>query len=287
MRTWIAITGLALGMIGSADTRAQLADTTQWDFHGRVVSIYNFAPHRATLQQQKAKAAEMDTFWKDVKADPAVMLPLLRAELKDPASPRFFKQDGSALLLSMSHAPDDELAVAGALPQVDLADVTASAYFDMVHRLSIDGVDVTQAALHVLDSPDFKAKSLSRPMAMVFMLLPLEETKWVDAIVDQFTKAKKDETKITLLTVLFFAQMPQADAVISSTAHDGSQSQKVQAEAQRWVQTAADARKAKYKIKGKEDEIRAARRESAKTVSDRSLDEISMLTGRLVQLRKK
>lgn len=284
-------TGCMLAMLAGIGARAQMAATTAWDFHGRVTSVYNFAPHAISGAQQKAKATEMDAFWKDVKADPAAMLPMLRTELKDPGAPKFFRYDGSALLLNMSHSPDDEQLIADVLPGTDLADVAPAAYFQMVHKLAVDGTDVTQAALHVLDDPKFEvvmpqhAMTLKRPMALVFLLLPMPEGKWADALVTEFNKAKKDETKTTLLTAMFFAQMPQTDGAIADAAK-GGQSAAVQAEARRWMQTMASARKTKYPVKGKEPEIREARRLRAAAVSDEALDDISAMTGRLVQVRK-
>lgn len=283
--------GWMLACLVAGTAQGQVTDATQRDFHTRVVNVYNFSPHLVTPAQQKAKGSEMDSFWKDVKADPAAMLPMLRVELKNSATPRFFRYDGASLLLSMSHSPDDEQLVADSLPSTDLADVTPLAYFNMVHRLAVDGADVTQAAMHLLDDPKFTVTftqqnmTLKRPMALVFLLLPLPEDKWADALVTEFNKAKKDETKTTLLTAMFFAQMPQTDAVIAQAAQ-GGQSAAVQSEAQRWVNTAANARQTKYQIKGKEPEIRGARRQRATEVSDAALSDISAMTGRLVQLRK-
>ncbi|WP_263408650.1 HAP2/GCS1 family protein [Terriglobus tenax] len=284
-------TAWMLACLISGAARGQGTEATQGDFHGRVASVYNFSPHMISPSQQKEKAAQMDAFWKDVKADPAGMLPQLRAELKNPQTPRFFKYDGSALLLSMSHSPDDEKLIADTLPATDLADVVPLAYFNMVHKLSVDGMDATQAALHLLDDGNFQvvlpqhAMTLKRPMALVFLLLPMPEENWADALVTEFNKAKKDETKTTLLTAMFFAQTPQTDAVIAGAAQ-GGQSTAVQAEARRWLQTIADARQTKYKVKGKEPEIREARRAAAATVSDEALSDISAMTGRLVQVRK-
>ena len=61
--------GWMLACLIAGPALGQVTDATQRDFHTRVTNVYNFSPHLVTPTQQKEKASEMDSFWKDVKAD--------------------------------------------------------------------------------------------------------------------------------------------------------------------------------------------------------------------------
>jgi hypothetical protein len=141
---------------------------TQAEMHARVVSLYNFSPSKVTDAIRTSKSKEMDDFWKEVTEHKDADLPFLRKELENPANPPFFFDDGSNLLLSLSQKREDQELVAASIAKADLKDVQPLHYLYEVHALALKGINVTPAALHMLDDPKFQV-----------FLPELERTSWI------------------------------------------------------------------------------------------------------------
>jgi hypothetical protein len=265
--------------------------STQAEMHKRVVGLYSFSPHKVTDAERKTKSAEMDAFWDEVKAHQASELPMLRIELKDASNPAFFMQDGSALLLSLSKDPADGTIAVDAMAHADLSDVQPPAYFYAVHGLSVNGIDTTKAALHVLDDPKFTvyvpqhAMTLDQGSCLVYLLLPVDEKLWMAPARQRFA-TEKDETALkSLLSLFFYSQTNEGDSAIRTSANDSSKSEAVRKDAQKYIDDAKAALKAKSDVKGTEATIRAARQKRLAAVSDEAVDDMQEMTARLIQLR--
>jgi hypothetical protein len=277
----------------STPVTAQTGDTQQ-QMHTRVMALYNFSPHTISDTERQKKSDEMDAFWNDVKSNPGTELPLLRAELKTPGEPAFFYQDGSGLLLSLSHDKDDGQLAADAMAKADLDDVTPSAYFYGVHMLSMQGIDTTTASLHILDDPRFvvyvpqHAMTLNKPDCLMFLLLPVESSKWMASARSRFANSKDEDVRSALLTLFFYSQTPDGDAALQVAALDTGSSANLRKQASGYLQNEKEALKLKTGLtETSEDNLRAERTKRLGAVSDEAMDDIQQMTARLIQLRSK
>jgi hypothetical protein len=265
--------------------------STQAEMHKRVIEVYNFSPHKLTDAGRSAKSTEMDGFWNEVKAHQDLELPLLRAELANSSNPAFFMSDGSSLLLSLSKEPTDGVLAAEAMSHADLVDVVPRAYFYAVHSLSVQGVDTTKAALHILDDPRFAvsvpqhAMTLDQPMSLAYLLLPVDEEKWMHAAQQRFANEKDETAQKSLLLLFFYSQTQEGDSAIRSTVNDSARSDAVRKDAQKYIGNAKAALTMKTSVKGSEASIRAERRKRLAAVSDEAIDDMQEMTVRLIQLR--
>jgi hypothetical protein len=265
--------------------------TTQAGMHTRIVGLYNFHPAKLDDAGRKAKSAEMDKFWKDVKADPDHELPLLRVELRDTSNPAFFMTDGSQLLLALSKKPDDRNLAINAMSRCDLSDVDNGVYFSTLLDLAVEGFDTTPAVMHMLDYPKFAvpvpmhAMTLDQGLSLIYVLVQMDTGKWIPEVERRFA-VEKDETALkSLLALFFFMQTPETDRLIASTADDRTRSEATRKEAQEYQKEAQDALKEKTGVKGTESSIRAARKKRLHAVSDEALDDVTGMTIRIIQLR--
>ncbi len=259
--------------------------------HARVVSIYSFSPHTLTAAARAEKSVQMDAFWSDVKSQPDVDLPLLRVELGDGSNPAFFFADGAGLLLSLSKEPSDETLAAVAMARTDLVDVQPLVYFYTVHQLSMAGVDTTAAALHVLDEPKFAvpvpahAMTLRQQSALLYLLLPVDEGKWIVAARSRFAIEKDEAALKSLLALFYYAQSDDTDQIIKAAAAPGAFSDAVRKQAEQYKQDAKLALKIRTGIQGSEDAVREDRRARLADVSDESVDDVQQMTIRIIQIR--
>jgi len=259
--------------------------------HQRIMALYDFHPHAVTEAIREQKSNEMDAFWSEVKQHPDRDLPLLRAELANPHAPTFFHMDGAQLLLSLSSSPADQALAVSAMSTADLSDVTPSAFFYSIHELSMKGVDTTAAALHTLDDPSFvvyvpqHAMTLHAPDCLLFLLLPVDPSKWLTAVSRKIAVTKSPESAQALVTLIFYAQTPERDRILDSIANNASLPESVRKEAARRKQVANEAYKHKLDVPGDETQVREARRQRLNAVSDEAIDDVQEMTVRLVQLR--
>lgn len=265
--------------------------SSQAEMHARVVSLYSFAPHTLTDAARKEKSTQMDSFWTEVKMHPDVDLPLLRVELDNGSNPAFFFADGTGLLLSLSREPSDEALAAVAMARADIVDVQPSVYFYTIHQLSMDGVDTTAAALHVLDDPTFAvpvpahAMTLRQQSVLLYLLLPVDELKWINAARSRFAMEKNETALKSLLALFFYAQSDDTDQMIKAAAAPTSFSEAVGAQAMQYQRDAKQALKTRTGIQGSEETVREDRRKRLAAVSDESIDDVQQMTVRLIQIR--
>lgn len=269
---------------------AQVIDSQQ-AMHQRVIALYDFHPHAVTAASRDEKSQQMDAFWKEVKERKDSDLPLLRSELASPQAPSFFRMDGAQLLLSLSSSRVDQELAVKAMSGAALGDVTPSAYFYSVHRLSMQGVDTTAAALHIFDDPKFvvsvpqHALMLHAPDCIPFLLLPVDPSKWLSAVSQRISTMKDPDSLQALVTLIFYAQTPESDRVLDSIAANASLPEPARKRAADWRRAANEAYKHKVDILGDEAQVREARRQRLNAVSDEAIDDVQEMTIRLVQLR--
>ena len=286
---------LSLFVMAGAAQEIHERDTpqTQEQLHARVMALYDFHPGSVGDDVRKAKSAQMDVFWDEMKARPAVSVPLLRTELRSRTEPSFFYTDGVELLLHLSHEPQDGALAAATLPRMELGDTQPTTYFYLAHDLAVKGEDITAGALHILDDPTFSvsvpqhAMTLDQRMALMYLLLSMKEDIWVSAALQRFAMEKSEKGKIALVFALFYAQTDESDAALRRIAGDSAQASFVRKQAQDLLSNERAVPKDALAQTGNVDQIREQRRQRLRAVSDEAVDDVQAMTKELVALRAK
>lgn len=266
---------------------------TQAEMHERVEALYGFHPAKLSEAERSKKSAEMDYFWTEMKGDTGRSLPLLRAELRDAPQGSYFLTDGSELLLALSPVPEDKQLAADALARTDLRDTQSGTYFFTVHDLACAGVDVSVAALHILDDPRFlvsvpqHAMTLDQNMALMYVLLSMKDSDvWVKRAEERFASENNVNVKLALVAAFAYAQTDEADAELKRIAVDGLQPEVVRKSGREFLEDASRSSKGGgMQIKGTVAEIREQRRKRLRAVSDEALLDAQWMTKRMAQLR--
>lgn len=193
-------------------------------FHSRVLDLYSFQPHKLTEAQISAKSGELDRFWESVKANATQTVPLLRQELENPQNPSFFFYDGAKLLLSLSTERADRELVLRSLPKVDLQDIQGTDYLRTVHSLARSGLDTRQAALRVLDDPDFTAfipqhaLTLGQDYCLIYMLYSQSGVSFETELTSRLRAERNVKSQRSLLLALWYLVTPSARDAIAAFA---------------------------------------------------------------------
>ena len=259
--------------------------------HAQVMSLYSFHPSKLSSVERSKKSAEMDYFWNQAKLDPEKSLPLLRVELKQAPAGSFFLTDGSELLLSLSRATSDRELAAASLAKADLNDTQSDAYFYAVHNLAVEDINVTDAALHILDDSRFivsvpqHAMTLNQSIALMYLLLSMQGDAWIKPAKERFAKEKNTGAMLSLVSAFGYAQTDEADAALKRIAEEPSYPDAVRREAREILDEGHKATKGGMKIKGTIAEIREQRRQRLRAVSDEALVDVQWMTRRIAQLR--
>ena len=285
------VTAFVLSGLLVAVASAQ-AISTQAEMHARVQSLYNFSPSKVTAEQRESKSAEMDTFWNEVKGHKDVELPLLRKELTDDTNSSFFFADGSGLLLSLSQATDDQKLAAACLARVNFDDFQSRQYLYEVHSLATKGIDITPAALHLLDDPKFEvylpehgAYRLDQSACLLEALLPLPENLWLPAVLRRI-KSEHDETALkSLLLLLYYAQTDEADTELRSFAENAATPASQRDFVKKVEKHERDLGLGKRPSRETEIKVREERRKRMFSISDEAMDDLEELTGKIAQAR--
>jgi hypothetical protein len=234
----------------------------------------------------------MDSFWSEVRAHQDIELPLLRKELADDSNPKFFFADGSSLLLSLSHSPADQALAAGAFVRIDLADFQPRQYLLEIHGLADQGIDVTAAALHMLDDPKFQvflpehgAYRLDQAACLQVALLPLPADVWMTKVLERL-RSERDETALqSLLLLLFYAQTDQADQAIRQVAANNTYSSKARDFAKLVLAHERKIGLGTAPAQTLEKKYREQRLLRMRAVSDEAMDDLDVLTKQIAQAR--
>jgi len=261
----------------------------------QVLDTYNFRPANLNAQQQTEKSKALDEFWDRAKARPDAYLPVVRTMLQEPSSPSFFFYDGSMLLLELSSTAEDRAMAAAAIAKCDLRDVDPTQYFRAVHRLAALGTDVTPAALHLLDDANFKvfvpqhALTLSQDYAFAYLVLPLDESRWVPTLAKRLGTEADPTAQKTLLMTLWYAQTKDADDALSAFEQAKDKPVASQAYARELLlrNAAVQPGASEFANLPSEADLRASRRTRMKSVSDEALFDLDDLTKQIIARRKR
>jgi hypothetical protein len=291
MKTTTCLCILVFLLLPTVPAAGQASSSTGF-LHAEIQKLYDFHPHTLSTAQINQKSDLLDQFWTKAKSQRDVYVPELRRELADFSNPPFFLFDGSQLLLSLSDAPADRKIVLSAIVHTGLRDLQLKDYFLLVQRMAAQGEDTTAAAFHILPEPKFQvfipqhSLTLAQDYCMVYMLLPTNQSFWVQPAIDRL-RAETDVTaQKSLLLLLWYAQTPDSDKAIqefSTTA----KSQDSKDYANELVHRKdAIARTAAVGSSESEESLRQARRERMKAVSDEALYDLDSYTAKIMAIRK-
>lgn len=215
---WVALLALPAAAAPLPETDAT--------FHARILALYDFHPHALEEQQVAAKSAALDAFWAEAKANPAEVLPRLRAELAAPANPAFFYYDGAKLLLSLSQQRADMALALDAAARADLNDIQHSDYLTTVHWLASQGLDTRAAALRLLAYPDFQAfipqhsLTLGQDYSLIYLLFPLQGIAFENDLVERLRTERDPTAQKSLLLALWYTATPAGTAALLAFSQD-------------------------------------------------------------------
>ena len=195
-------------------------------------NIYNFKPSKLSKSEQESKFPAMDKLFNKITNDTAQYLPRLRTELIASGHNPYFYYDGCALLFSLSNKISDKNLVAQTIVKADLEDLNPESYTRILNQLANDGVDVTAAALKILNDDKFSfflpqhAFTFNHGYALSYMLLPQKTTLYVDNLIAVFKSSNPAAQKSILMT-LWFVYSCKGDALIKAAIDDKSLSKEV------------------------------------------------------------
>ncbi len=195
-------------------------------------STYNFKPSKLSKSEQQTKFPAMDKLFNKIKDDTAQYLPQLRNELIASGHNPYFYYDGCALLLSLSNKFTDKSLIAKTIVKADLEDLNSESYTRMLNQLANEGVDVTAAALRILNDDRFSffipqhAFTFDQGYALTYMLLPQNNISYVNDLIAIFRGSSPTAQKSIIMT-LWFVYSCKGDALINATIDDKSLTKEV------------------------------------------------------------
>lgn len=214
----IAIIALLLPVSGVS------AEDAAGQFKKMIAETYTIRPTKASDEQRKAKAAEMDRVWSMVESDRGTYLPLLRKELQAQDNDRLFYFDGSMLLLKNSTTKDDMEIAASAIARSSLEDIDSYEYFRAVHALACSNIDVYAAVGNMLDTPDFKmfvpdhSLTLGQDYSVLYCLLCMEDGIYLDSLIRRLKVEKKTDTVKTIIQAIAYTVSDKGQKAIRDYA---------------------------------------------------------------------
>jgi plasmid stabilization system protein ParE len=145
--------------------------------------------------------------------------------------------------LSLSKTRPDEIIALAAISRADLRDLQSTDFFLTVHAMSVDGLDTTAAAFKILTDDRFQAfipqhsLTLNQEMCLTFLLLPTDETFYLNAAESRLFQEQSVAAQKSLMTLLANTVTKQGDAAIARFVADTHQP----AEARAYARTILDA----------------------------------------------
>ncbi|MFA6034556.1 MAG: hypothetical protein WC889_16780 [Myxococcota bacterium] len=219
----------------------------------------------------------------------------LRAQLSRPDISSLSGFEGAKRLMSLSSEPADLKLALSSIERADLKEVSQSDYFFAVHELAVKGLDTSEAAFRILALPDFKVEvpqhhiTLRQNFCLFYMLMPTDETFYLEKLEDRLANEKNIVAQKSLLMMLYYSVLPEADAVIQEFIDDEKRPYGAQEYASgllRKSKAAADTLIPSFSIVSYKS-VKAERRKVSSRVSDAAIKEINQLTAKLIRKKPK
>lgn len=200
--------------------------TTQTEFHKEIQRIYDVDIRTLSKLELQSYMKEIDQLWEKVKDDQEKFVPLLKKELEDPTNPDFFYYDGHKLLLTVTDDDKDKIEFINYLSRADLSSLPKLNIMYYLQMLVYDGFDISKAALHFLDYPDFSVillnhfLTLNQNYCFIYMAIPSDEKLMTDSLIARLSTEKNDKTIKTIILTLSYLINKQADDAIKDYSNN-------------------------------------------------------------------
>jgi hypothetical protein len=192
-------------------------------FHEEVQTVFNFTPSELSKEEQQKIFPKLDNFFNKVISNKTEYLQPLRDELLRDDNNPYFYFDGGILLMEISNEPSDLQLVADVLVKTNLKDLVPKLYLQRLLELSIKGVNVIDAGLHIYSDPTFQvfivehSLLLNQGECLKFILPRYESELYVNKLIDLYSETDLVSTKKSIITLLYYSRSCKADSFIKST----------------------------------------------------------------------
>ena len=252
-------------------------------FHEEVQAVFNFTPSELNKEEQQKIFPNLDKFFNKVISNKTEYLQPLRDELLRNDNNPYFYFDGGILLMELSNEPSDLQLVADALVKTNLKDLVPKLYLRRLLELSIKGVNVIDAGLHIYSDPSFQvfivehSLLLNQGECLKFILPRYESELYVNKLIDLYSETDSVSTKESIITLLYYSRSCKADSFIKSTLKNND-AKEIKILIKNILKLEPKKRKSE-KIKYKE--IRRKINNAMNRISDEAIYELNQLTKEL------
>ena len=249
-----------------------------------VDNVYNFSPHKLTKADQQKKIPSLDVFLNEIKSDTSKYLPLLRNELNSPNHNPYFYYDGAVILCSISNTENDKMIAANSLAKCDLSDIPSEAYVRILNEFSNDGINVTRAAVKILNDTAFTfflpqhAMYFNQGDCLAYMLLPGKQDFYIDTLISSFKFVNPNAQKSILFTS-WLSYTCKGDSLIRASMTDKTLNKDVSDYSKEMMKSPELTNEIKEYINSlNKSQIDDLRKKSLKRFSDEALGELMLST---------
>lgn len=257
----------------------------QKDFKKEVDNIYNFYPHKLSKTEQQQVFPIVDKFFEKIKSDTSKFLPLLRQELKSDGHFPYFYYDCSHLLMILSKSHSDKKLCGQALSKCDIKDLDPRSFVVILKSLAIDNIDVTKAAVKILEDPTFHfilpehAMKFNQGYCLMYCLLPLDPSTYVGTLTKVFQQTKDLSAQKSIVTTLWFSYSCSGDKFLKSLNEANTLSKEVSDYSKRLLANTKIPKEAEEYFKvTKEEDLVAIEKSALTRFSDEAIDELDFVT---------
>jgi len=195
-------------------------------FHETIQRVYGgFIPHKTSRADINKKIVQLDSLFKVVQSDTTKYLPLLRDELIQPDNPPYFYWDGAELLLSTKSKGAEKLFIQS-VKKTDMEDMDTDIYWHRIRYLALNGFDISDLAIKILDVEDFKAViyehafTIDKDYCLYYLLIPLTPDKYVDKLIERHKNEKNASTKEIIIKMLWRSRSCLANSYLMTLEQD-------------------------------------------------------------------
>ena len=189
-------------------------------FHEEVQTVFNFTPSELSKEEQQEIFPKLEKFFEKVISNKTEYLQPLRDELLRNDNNPYFYYDGGILLMEISNDPSDLQLVADVLVKTNLKDLVPKFYLQRLLGLSIKGVNVIDAALHIYSDLTFQvfivqhSLLLNQGECLKFILPRYDSELYVKKLIEIYSETDSTSTKKSIISLLYYSRNCEADSFI-------------------------------------------------------------------------
>lgn len=183
---------------------------------------YHTEPHTlAPGEKYDQYNAEIIALWEDAEKKAADYIPALKALLQQDGVIPYFYYDGAMMLLKLDVSPENLKLAASAMARCDVRSVARVHYVQTMVRLSLSGVEPSEAVLRILEEDGFQAiipehiLILNQDWSFMVAASQIAPKAMIRAIRNRMKLPLSDTARSTLADWAWNACTPEADKLFS------------------------------------------------------------------------